>query len=55
MYIATISTLGFAASINETCGREIKLSRDTVWIELSDATHLFKLRRGVCNIYTGSN
>ena len=36
-YITILAVTAFAWSLNETCGREIPVAKDTIWIELSDA------------------
>mmetsp|Transcript_39544 Transcript_39544/g.88481 ORF Transcript_39544/g.88481 Transcript_39544/m.88481 type:complete len:718 (-) Transcript_39544:152-2305(-) len=53
-YITILAVTAFAWSLNETCGREIPVAKDTIWIELSDANSLFKLRRGDCQVFTAS-
>jgi hypothetical protein len=48
-----VSTLGFAASLNETCGREVVISPSTIWIELHNDDTVFELRRGTCSVRSG--
>jgi hypothetical protein len=59
VYIATycciLSTLAFSASINETCGRQVPVATDTIWVELKSDDAMFELRRGECKIFTGEN
>jgi hypothetical protein len=37
----------------QTCGRKVEISENTIWIELMTSSTLFKLRRGVCSVFTG--
>ncbi len=50
-YVAVISTLAFAASLNETCGEKVRLADDTIWVKLTDGNSMFQTRRGECNVY----
>jgi len=39
----------------QTCGRKVEISENTIWIELMTSSTLFKLRRGVCSVFTGGS
>ncbi len=53
-YVALIATLAFAASLNATCGEQVKLADETIWVELHDAESMFKSRRGECRVFSWS-